>query len=160
MNHCRVWKNSSFTNVSFIGVRFDDWGAHVGAPLRGHPDNERGHPDNERGHPDNERGHPDNERRHPDGELGTHAGVPQPNEKYGIHNKKYNATIGDALDWFKTMTTNEYIRGVKNHDWQRFDGKLWQRNYWEHIIRNETSGEKIAQYIITNPQKWDDDILR
>jgi hypothetical protein len=33
--------------------------------------------------------------------------------KYGIHNKKYNATIGDAFDWFKTMTTNEYIRRVK-----------------------------------------------
>ena len=126
-----------------------DWGAHVGAPLRGRPDNECGHPDNERGRPDNERGRPDNERGHPD-----------TSEKYGIHNQKYNATIGDAMDWFKTMTTNEYIRGVKNHGWQRFDGKLWQRNYWEHIIRNETSGERIAQYIINNPQKWDDDILK
>ena len=95
-----------------------------------------------------------------DGDLGAHIGAPLPDEKYGIHNQKYNATIGDAMDWFKTMTTNEYIRGVKNHGWQRFDGKLWQRNYWEHIIRNETSGERIAQYIINNPQKWDDDMFR
>ncbi len=94
----------------------------------------------------------------PDGDLDAHAGTPLP-QKYGRHNKKYNATIGDALDWFKTMTTDEYIRGVKNNGWQRFDGKMWQRNYWEHIIRNETSGERIAQYIINNPQKWDDDIL-
>ena len=147
-----------------------DWDAHVGAPLRGHPDNERGHPDNERGHPDNERGHPDNERGHPDNERGhpdnerghpdNECANPNTPEKYGIHNKKYNATIGDVLDWFKTMTTNEYIRGVKNLGWQRFDGKLWQRNYWEHIIRDAAANERIAQYIINNPQKWDEDMLR
>jgi REP element-mobilizing transposase RayT len=79
---------------------------------------------------------------------------------YGPDNKKYNATIGDMVDWFKTMTTNEYIRGVKNHGWQRFNGKLWQRNYWEHIIRNEAELAKIANYIITNPDNWDKDQLK
>ncbi len=43
------------------------------------------------------------------------------------------------MDWFKTMTTNEYIRGVKQLGWERFDRKLWQRNYDDHIIRNEIS---------------------
>ena len=32
-----------------------------------------------------------------------------------------------------------------------------QRNYHEHIIRNEPSLEKIQHYIIHNPQKWQDD---
>ncbi len=105
------------------------------------------------------RGCPDDDLDTPVTDWGAHPHPDTP-EKYGPHNKKYNATVGDAMDWFKTMTTNEYIRGVKNHDWQRFDGKLWQRNYWEHIIRNETSGERIAQYIINNPQKWDDDMFR
>lgn len=36
-----------------------------------------------------------------------------PNKQYEPDNKKYNASIGDAVNWFKTMTTNEYIRGVK-----------------------------------------------
>ena len=76
-------------------------GAHVGAPLRGRPEND-------------ERGCPEN--------------------NYGIDNKKYGATIGDAMDWFKTMTTNAFIRGVKTHNWPPFDKKIWQRNYWEHII--------------------------
>lgn len=76
---------------------------------------------------------------------------------YGPHNKKYNPVIGDAVGWFKTMTTNEYIRGVKNHGWTRFDGKLWQRNYWEHIIRDQDSYGRIAEYIIRNPDKWDED---
>lgn len=52
------------------------------------------------------------------------------------------------------MTTNEYIRGVKTLEWQPFNGKLWQRNYWEHIIRNEQSNQTISEYIINNPEKW------
>ncbi len=79
--------------------------------------------------------------------------------EYNINNQRYNATIGDTMDWFKTMTTNEYIRGVKNYNWKRFDKKLWQRNYWEHIIRNNIENNRITDYIIENPKKWDDDKL-
>ena len=63
------------------------------------------------------------------------------------------------MDWFKTMTTNEYIRGVKKYNWERFNKKLWQRNYWEHIIRNEPAYNRIANYIINNPANWDEDKL-
>ncbi len=35
--------------------------------------------------------------------------------------------------------------------------KIWQRNYWEHIIRNEQSYERIADYIINNPVNWEKD---
>jgi len=68
--------------------------------------------------------------------------------------------LGTVMQWFKTMSTNEYIRGVKTLDWKRFDGKLWQRNYWEHIIRDERSYNAIRKYIINNPRKWDVDKLR
>ena len=33
----------------------------------------------------------------------------------------------------------------------------WQRNYHEHIIRNESSLAEICEYIIHNPQKWKQD---
>ncbi|MDI9311558.1 MAG: transposase, partial [Limnohabitans sp.] len=62
-----------------------------------------------------------------------------------------------VVQWFKTMTTNEYIRGVKNLGWPPFDGKLWQRNYYEHIIRNKQSYQTISKYINNNPAKWADD---
>ncbi|GAA5225379.1 transposase [Membranihabitans marinus] len=65
--------------------------------------------------------------------------------------------LPQIVQWFKTMTTNEYIRGVKSKGWQPFDGKLWQRNYWEHIIRNERSYNNIVNYIRSNPMKWDAD---
>ena len=79
---------------------------------------------------------------------------------YGPGNKKYHPVIGNVVGWFKTMTTNEYIHGVKNRGWKRFDGKLWQRDYWEHIIRNEESYYRISNYIIQNPEKWDEDNLK
>ena len=62
-----------------------------------------------------------------------------------------------VVQWFKTMTTNDYIRGVKTMDWKPFDKKLWQRNYYEHIIQNEQSYMKISEYIQNNPKKWTDD---
>jgi REP element-mobilizing transposase RayT len=61
-----------------------------------------------------------------------------------------------VIQWFKTMTTNEYIRGVKTKNWQPFDGKLRQRNYYEHIIRDEKSHYNISEYIKNNPRKWKD----
>ena len=68
-------------------------------------------------------------------------------------------TIGNMIAAFKSITTVEYIRGVKNNHWQQFNEKLWQRNYWEHIIRNDDEYHHINQYISDNPQKWATDRL-
>lgn len=83
----------------------------------------------------------------------------QPNSPYGLHNKKYNPVIGEVVGWFKTMTTNEYIRRVKSDEWKAFYGKLWQRDYWEHIVRDEVSLYRIAHYINSNPENWKEDQL-
>jgi putative transposase len=64
-----------------------------------------------------------------------------------------------VLQWFKTMTTNEYICGVKQHGWSPFCGKLWQRNYWEHIVRNAQELNHIREYIRDNPASWQQDSL-
>jgi len=68
-------------------------------------------------------------------------------------------TIGDMIAAFKSITTVEYTRGVKNNNWQQFNKKLWQRNYWEHIIRNDDEYHHINKYISDNPQKWATDRL-
>lgn len=81
----------------------------------------------------------------------------QPNSPYGLHNKKYNPVIGEVVGWFKTMTTNEYIRQVKSDGWKAFYGKLWQRDYWEHIVRDRESLIRIANYINSNPENWKED---
>jgi REP element-mobilizing transposase RayT len=61
------------------------------------------------------------------------------------------------IDRFKTGTTNKYIDGVKQKNWIHFNKKLWQRNYHEHIIRNEIEYAKIARYIKNNPILWEKD---
>jgi len=68
--------------------------------------------------------------------------------------------VRNIVQWFKTMSTNEYIRGVKNLGWKRFEGKLWHINYWEHIIRDQNSFDFISKYILENPQNWDTDKLK
>jgi REP-associated tyrosine transposase len=75
------------------------------------------------------------------GEKGEHTGSPLPR----------------IIQWFKTMTTNEYIRGIDAQGWERFNRKLWQRNYYEHIIRDEKELQTIGEYIRYNPLKWNED---
>ncbi|CAA0169542.1 conserved hypothetical protein [Tenacibaculum maritimum] len=37
------------------------------------------------------------------------------------------------------------------------DFKIWQRNYYEHIIRNQKAYNNISNYIVNNPDNWDED---
>lgn len=57
------------------------------------------------------------------------------------------------------MTTNLYIQNVHKNNWQPFNKKLWQRNFHEHIIKNENSYKTIVGYINNNPLKWNEDIF-
>ena len=89
--------------------------------------------------------------------------VVMPNHFHGIiilvqENELFSPSLPEIIQWFKTMTTNAYIRGVKEKGWEPFMGKLWQRNYYEHIIRNETELDRIRAYIELNPAAWDKDI--
>jgi putative transposase len=63
-------------------------------------------------------------------------------------------TLGDVIGAFKSRVTVEYIRGVKTFGWTPFDRRLWQRNYYEHIIRNEEALNRIRRYIVENPIRW------
>ena len=86
-------------------------------------------------------------------------GHPRNNNAHNKTDTHMGASLHDIMDWFKTMTTNAYIRGVKNQQWPRFDKRFWQLRYWEHIIRNKNEYSRITQYIIDNPEKWDNDKL-
>jgi len=43
---------------------------------------------------------------------------------------------------------------VKEQGWIRFNNRLWQRNYFEHVIRSEDSLHRIRQYLLDNPAQW------
>ncbi len=66
-------------------------------------------------------------------------------------------SLGDVIGWFKTVTTNRYISGVRDAGWPPYDRRLWQRTYHEHIVRNDTDMERIRTYIANNPATWHSD---
>jgi REP element-mobilizing transposase RayT len=63
-------------------------------------------------------------------------------------------TLGDIIGWYKTMSTNEYIRHVKTDHWPPFPRRLWQRNYYEHVIRHSQDLDSVRTYIDRNPLRW------
>jgi putative transposase len=63
-------------------------------------------------------------------------------------------SLPDVVHRFKTLTTTRYRHGVRQNNWALFPGKLWQRNYYEHIIRNEEDLNRIREYIVNNPTQW------
>ena len=63
-------------------------------------------------------------------------------------------SLGRIIQFFKTVTTQAYIRGVHEQSWMPFEKRLWQRNYWDRIIRDERELEEKRIYILENPQRW------
>ena len=66
-------------------------------------------------------------------------------------------SLADVVHRFKTLTTKRYVDGVRQQGWPPFAGKLWQRNYYEHIIRDHVSLNRTRQYIVENPARWHED---
>ena len=87
--------------------------------------------------------------------------VVMPNHLHGIlafeaHGEEVaGPPLGEVVGAFKSVTTVEYGRGVRAAGWSAYRARLWQRNYFEHVIRDERSLEQIRQYIIDNPLQWD-----
>jgi REP element-mobilizing transposase RayT len=68
-------------------------------------------------------------------------------------------TLGDIICAFKSLTANEYIRNVKSGKLPPFEKFVWQRNYYEHVIRDDDDLDRIREYIIDNPINWEIDEL-
>ena len=58
--------------------------------------------------------------------------------------------IGAIIRGYKSSVTKQIFL-------LNYGNFAWQRNYYEHIIRNEQSYQRISDYIISNPAKWNDD---
>jgi REP element-mobilizing transposase RayT len=61
--------------------------------------------------------------------------------------RPYVPTLGNIIAYFKYQTTKQI----------NLPHKLWQRNYFENIIRNDNSYQTISEYIINNPANWKSD---
>jgi putative transposase len=99
---------------------------------------------------------PDNEQRDNIcwGECNSPGNEPNDNMIWGECNSPRpcgpSNTIGAIVRGYKSSVT-------KQLNLLNIGCVVWQRNYYEHIIRNEQSYQTISEYIINNPAKWKDD---
>ncbi len=72
-----------------------------------------------------------------------------------IETTKHQTNLGNIVGTYKSMVANKCLEIYKKNNENM--GKLWQRNYYEHIIRDEKAYQNISNYIIENPSKWQND---
>jgi len=65
----------------------------------------------------------------------------------------HKPTLGQIVAYFKYQSTNEMNR----IETDKAITKFWQRNYYEHIIRDEKDLQNKTDYIEANPSLWDED---
>jgi REP element-mobilizing transposase RayT len=87
-----------------------------------------------------------------------------PEMKNVLHSPE-NRGVFDTPLRSPSQTIGAIVRGYKSSVTKQlgllgFNKKLWQRNYYEHIIRNEQSYIKISEYIVNNPANWNNDSLK
>ena len=68
--------------------------------------------------------------------------------------KMQSKSIGSLIAGYKSSVTTK-INIISKAPGK----KLWQRNYWEHIVRNSNELIRIREYIINNPKTWNNDKL-
>ena len=64
-------------------------------------------------------------------------------------------TVGRIVGAYKSVVANEWLKICKQSD--EVMGKIWQRNYYEHVIRDENDYQIKWNYIEDNPIKWAED---
>ena len=86
-------------------------------------------------------------------------GDPQVNKKdritwanQGGETPPLRRTLGQIVAYYKYQTTKQ-INRIRNTP----GIPVWQRNYYDHIIRNDYELNRIRQYILNNPLQWDND---
>ena len=58
-------------------------------------------------------------------------------------------TLGNVIGWYKYQVTKQ-INLQSNNKGER----IFQRSYYDHVIRNQQDYDEIWQYIDNNPRKW------
>ena len=87
--------------------------------------------------------------------------IVMPNHVHCIITLATNTSIGlpAIMRYIKSKTTVEYIHGVKEFGWKRFDKNLWQQRFYDHVIRNQRVYDFVRNYIYNNPERWEKDKL-
>lgn len=83
--------------------------------------------------------------------------IRNPREESGEAEVAQRPALGAIIQAFKSLSTVQYGRHVKSEGWPRYRKRLWQRSYYEHVIRSGKDLERIRRYIADNPAGWSTD---
>ncbi len=64
------------------------------------------------------------------------------------------ASIPEIVHAFKNRVIKTWPGGIRRGMWEPYDTRLWQRSYYDTLIRNDVHLEKTRQYILDNPGRW------
>ena len=85
--------------------------------------------------------------------------VVMPNHFHCLLSCQGETSVTEAVQWFKSKSTNGYIHGVKEQGWPSFDFRLWQTRFYDVIIRNAVAHDYVVNYIYNNRLRWPFDRL-
>ena len=87
--------------------------------------------------------------------------IKQSNQEKEGERGKEKVTLGNIVGAYKSLVIKKCLAEHKAKFMAGSEvplfGKIWQRNYYEHLIRTRESYDKIAGYIVTNPLNWTKD---
>ena len=95
--------------------------------------------------------------------VGIDAFVAMPNHVHGLLTINHGSvnepalSLSEVMQRWKSWTTTLYRRGVNEQNWPPFPARLWQRNYYERVVRDEKEWQSCREYIRDNSVKWCDD---
>ncbi len=84
--------------------------------------------------------------------VGAWHAVPQQDENFERFGKPVRGSVPTIIRSFKSEVSKGYHEMANNRS-----NRLWQPNFYEHVIRNERDHQAIYDYILANPQNWEKD---
>jgi REP element-mobilizing transposase RayT len=123
-----------FGNVSPEGVRLNDTGQFVEAVLRGLDSEIDG--------------------------IGIDTHIVMPDHLHAIivlgtnPHASTTASIPELVRGFKMQVMKSWPNGIRLRGWEPYDNHLWQRSYYDTLIRNDRHLETTQDYILANPERW------
>lgn len=101
--------------------------------------------------------------------VGAYGNTPDKQEVANSRNKGVLPYEKGVLPYAPTSSSRNVgsmVRGFKGAASRRINqlrstpgDPVWQRNYYEHVIRDDADYNRIAEYVVNNPQRWTEDSL-
>jgi REP element-mobilizing transposase RayT len=68
--------------------------------------------------------------------------------------RRQDPSLSRIMQAYKSLTTRHYSDGVREHKWEPFSKRMWERNYYERIINGPDDLEVTRKYIRDNPTRY------